>query len=108
MATLGAVARLSGCSVEELRGPRRQRSIAHARFAAMWATRRVLGHLSRGSYPALGRLFARNHTTVMHGVQRAEELRLTDDEFYRLTEALVENRRTAAAADIPMTMGEHR
>ena len=54
-------------------------SRVRARHAAMWACR----ELTDASYPELGRRFGMNHTSVLHGCQRAEEF-LTDAEKRRL------------------------
>lgn len=52
--------------------PYRWRKLAHARHEAMYRARMELGL----SYPKLGVLFARDHSTCLHGV-RAHELRDT-------------------------------
>lgn len=57
-------------SVEELTGRARTRPITDYRQVAM----AVVRQMTRASYPAIGRLFNRDHTTVMHGVARAERV----------------------------------
>jgi len=53
----------------DLRGARRQRSILYPRQVAMFLCRR----LTDASLPEIGRAFGgRDHTTVMHGVQKIE------------------------------------
>ena len=56
-------------------GPKRLRSFARPRQVAMYLCK----HMTRRSLPEIGRRFGgRDHTTVMHGVKRIEELRHTD------------------------------
>lgn len=45
------------------------RRVAEARFMAMYLVRDLLGL----SYPAIGKLFDRDHTTIVHGVQRVRK-----------------------------------
>lgn len=60
------------------RSPARDRRTAFARFATMWLARRYFGI----SYPRIGAFLGRrDHTTVMHGVVRATEMRESDDDF---------------------------
>jgi chromosomal replication initiation ATPase DnaA len=58
----------------ELTGPCRVKAIVHARHEAMWEAFKN----TPLSYPQLGRIFNRDHTTVMHGV-RQHQKRLDDD-----------------------------
>lgn len=77
------IALQTGCSVSEITGQRRQFAIARARFAVYW-----LGiHALQLSLPAIGsKLSKRDHTTVLHGVRRADELRLSDPAFRMMTD----------------------
>ena len=55
--------------VQELRGARRQRSIMHPRQIAMFLCRR----LTEASLPEIGRAFGgRDHTTILHAVDKIE------------------------------------
>lgn len=54
----------------EIWSARRNRDLVRARWAAMYAVSR----LTRLSYPQMGRLFGKDHTTVMHGVQMASRI----------------------------------
>lgn len=66
-----AIARQYGCTVEAIVGDRRHKSITHARQAAWYA---VYHHGDRSfSYPEIGRMFNRDHTTVMSGCARHAE-----------------------------------
>lgn len=79
-------ARLFDVTVAEIRGPARGGAVVRARFAVMWAARRVYGF----STPHLGRhLGGRDHTTVLNALIRVEQLRGADEEFRVQTDALV-------------------
>ncbi len=58
-----------GLGQDELTGPVREHPMSEARIVGYYLARR------RGmSYPVIGRLFNRDHTTVMSGVKRADAL----------------------------------
>ena len=64
--------------LSEMIGPRRVRTIARPRQIAMYLAKQ----LTSRSLPEIGRRFGgRDHTTVMHGVRRIEELRATDNQI---------------------------
>jgi hypothetical protein len=65
-AVLTAAVHESGWSTEEMRGASRERSLVSWRQIAMAAAREVTGD----SYPALGRVFDRDHTTVIASVRK--------------------------------------
>lgn len=67
---IAAVADRRGFKAEDLRGPSRKRPIAHARHEAMYLCRLE----GRWTFPQIGRVFARDHATVIHGI-RAHEAR---------------------------------
>ncbi len=54
----------------EMRGPDRHKQFVEARWVA-WAEMVDRGY----SYPQIGRFFGRDHSTVMHGVRRAREMK---------------------------------
>lgn len=56
-----------GLSLAALIGRSRSASLVRARHVAMYVARETLG----ASYPEIGRAFRRDHTSVMHGVERA-------------------------------------
>ena len=59
-------------------GPKRVRSIARPRQVAMYLSKQ----LTLRSLPEIGRRFGgRDHTTIMHGVRRIEELMATDSQL---------------------------
>jgi len=64
--------------LSDLIGPRRVRTIARPRQVAMWLAKQ----LTSRSLPEIGRRFGnRDHTTVMHGVRRIEELKTHDSQI---------------------------
>ncbi len=64
--------------LSELLGPTRQRVIARPRQVAMYLAKR----LTTRSLPDIGRRFGkRDHTTIMHGVKRIEELMADDSQL---------------------------
>ena len=69
----------------DLLSERRTRAIARPRQIAMYLCKQ---HTTR-SYPDIGRRFGgRDHTTVLHGVRKIEELLPQDDQIARDVEAL--------------------
>ena len=73
----------TGVSVNEIMGPRRLFATVRARFAVYWIS--VYG-LQR-SLPEIGqKLSNRDHTTVLHGHRRAEEMREIDPAFKMMTD----------------------
>ena len=74
---LERAAKVTGYSQAEIVGAGRTRALSHVRFAIMLVLRR------RGlSFPVIGRLLGnRDHTTVMHGCERAQRLIETDADF---------------------------
>jgi chromosomal replication initiator protein len=60
-----------GLSIDELRGPSRTRPLVTARQICMYLFRELTDY----SYPAIGREFGgRDHTTVMHAVEKIRDL----------------------------------
>ncbi len=75
----------------EMVGPRRHRTIARPRQVAMYLSK----HMTSRSLPEIGRRFGgRDHTTVMHGVRKIEELKAIDNQIFEDLELL---RRTLEA-----------
>jgi chromosomal replication initiator protein len=59
-------------------GPKRLRTIARPRQVAMYLAKT----LTMRSLPEIGRKFGgRDHTTIMHGVRKIEELMATDSQL---------------------------
>lgn len=64
--------------LSEMIGPKRVRNFARPRQVAMFLCKK----LTSRSLPEIGRRFGgRDHTTVMHGVKRIEELRIQDSQI---------------------------
>jgi len=70
-----------GLTVLDLLSRRVARSVARPRQVAMWVCR----HETLASLPEIGRAFGgRDHTTVMHAIQRIDGLMATDPAFAAL------------------------
>jgi len=77
--------------LSDLIGPKRVRTIARPRQVAMYLAKQ----LTSRSLPEIGRRFGgRDHTTVMHGVKRIDELKAVDNQIAEDLELL---RRTLEA-----------
>jgi chromosomal replication initiator protein len=64
--------------LSDMIGPKRVRTFARPRQVAMYLCKQ----LTSRSLPEIGRRFGgRDHTTVMHGVRRIEELRQQDGQI---------------------------
>lgn len=89
-----AVSKVTLPSVEELIGPRRSRTIAYPRFICYDLMKKFCW---RNSLVQIGQFMGgRDHTTIIHGLRRAEELLAGDREFaYDHNLALAEVRRVA-------------
>ncbi len=71
--------------LSDIIGPKRVRSFARPRQVAMYLCKQ----LTSRSLPEIGRRFGgRDHTTVMHGVRRIEELKMTDGQIAEDVEML--------------------
>ncbi|SLN31622.1 Chromosomal replication initiator protein DnaA [Pseudooctadecabacter jejudonensis] len=64
--------------LSDLLGPKRTRTLARPRQMAMWLCKQ----LTTRSLPEIGRKFGkRDHTTIMHGVRKIDELRQSDSQI---------------------------
>ncbi len=64
--------------LSDMIGPKRMRTIARPRQIAMYLSK----ELTARSLPEIGRRFGgRDHTTIMHGVRKVEELRASDPQI---------------------------
>ncbi|HKL68093.1 chromosomal replication initiator protein DnaA [Salibaculum sp.] len=64
--------------LSDMLGPRRPRNLARPRQIAMWLCK----NMTSRSLPEIGRKFGkRDHTTIMHGIRKIEELRQTDSQI---------------------------
>ena len=75
-------------SFDELLSKNNSRHIAHPRQVAMYLCK----HLTKHSYPEIGRAFGgKHHTTVIHSVEKIESLVGTDGTLQRLISELSES-----------------
>jgi chromosomal replication initiator protein len=75
-------------TIEELISKNNARQISHPRQVAMYLCK----HLTKHSYPEIGRAFGgKHHTTVMHSVEKIEALVATDETLQRLISELSES-----------------
>ena len=81
-----AVATAVGVDVEDILGEGRTTSVARARRLAMAVARWTTGW----SYPEIGRFFGRDHSSVIHAVNRVERDE-RDHKLARRIVALVDN-----------------
>jgi chromosomal replication initiator protein len=64
--------------LSDMIGPKRVRTIARPRQIAMYLAKQ----LTSRSLPEIGRRFGgRDHTTIMHGVRKVEELMTSDSQL---------------------------
>jgi chromosomal replication initiator protein len=64
------------------------RQIAYPRQIAMYLTK----ELTQASLPEIGRAFGgKHHTTVLHSVQKIDELRQSDEDLNRLIQSLIDS-----------------
>lgn len=74
-----------GLTVRALRGDWRRRDMIEARWVVMWIAREVFAR----PLVLIGRMLGnRDHTTVLHGVEKITERRAADAEFRARTDRL--------------------
>ena len=82
---LSTVAEVTGVSVTEVTGDKRSRPVVEARHLAMYLAR----ELTDASLPKIGeRIGGRDHTTVLHAVDKITKLMREDREMYGLVQRL--------------------
>ena len=79
---LARMAAATGTTIEELTGRGQGRRMAFVRFACFLQLRRLKGF----SLPQIGAIFNRDHTTVLHGIRRAEKMEKASASFRALME----------------------
>ena len=72
-AILGFVSERLGVSRAQILGTGKGKTVAFARHVAMYLAKKVA--VPEPSYPELGRLFDRNHTTVLAAIRKVDGLR---------------------------------
>lgn len=81
-----AVGAVTGFSRSELQSNRRHVELAQARFTVFWLAKQMTSQ----TLANIGQHFGdRDHSTVHYGVERAEELRASDEQYRMLTDALL-------------------
>ena len=73
-----AVFRKYGISKEDLLSPKRSKDIADARHVAVYLIRTV----TEMSFPSIGKLFSRDHATIMTSYKKIEERTIKDAAFF--------------------------
>jgi chromosomal replication initiator protein len=82
---LTAVAETTGISITEMTGDKRSRTIVESRHLAMYLAR----ELTDASLPKIGeRMGNRDHTTVLHAVEKIAKLMQQDREMYNRVQRL--------------------
>src|SRR6202051_2612405 len=82
-----AVAEQFGLRLVEIKAKNNSRAIVYPRQVAMYLAK----HMTEASLPEIGRQFGgKHHTTVLHSVEKIEELRKTDKDLNRLINKLTE------------------
>ena len=85
-AIMDATSEMFGYELEELKGKRRHRSLVQARQISMYVVR----ELTDLSYPAIAREFGgRDHTTVMHAVEKVVKQMAERRQVYDQVSALI-------------------
>jgi chromosomal replication initiator protein len=83
---LEATADRYGFEIDQLTGRRRHRDLVQARQVAMYVCRQ----LTALSFPSIAREFGgRDHTTIIHAVERVEELMKQRQDVYDQVTALL-------------------
>lgn len=85
-----------GIEIDDILSPTRRRKIAWPRQVAMMLARQHTGY----SLPRLGRLFKRDHSTILEGIRQAER-RVANDRSLAATVRMMERRLGVASADPP-------
>jgi chromosomal replication initiator protein len=82
---LSAVAETTGISVTEITGDKRSRPVVESRHLAMYLAR----ELTDASLPKIGeRIGSRDHTTVLHAVEKIAKLMREDRDMYNRVQRL--------------------
>ncbi len=82
-----AVAEQFGLRLVEIKAKNNSRAIVYPRQIAMYLAK----HLTEASLPEIGRQFGgKHHTTVLHSVEKIDEVRKTDKDLNRMINKLTE------------------
>jgi len=100
-----AVAKHFGLTLGELRGKSRRQAVADARGLAMYVSRQLTG----ASYAEIGRQFGnRDHTTVLHAVQKFAAAVDRERSMRQLVEELAHEQVRVARLDLPRPLQDTR
>jgi chromosomal replication initiator protein len=89
---LSAVAESTGISITEITGDKRSRSVVESRHLAMYLTR----ELTDASLPKIGdHIGGRDHTTVLHAVDKVSKLLREDRDLYNRVQRLTAKLKSA-------------
>jgi len=92
-----SVSAVTGISPRAMMADRRNDDFVRARYAVFW----VAAEATSLSLAAIARLAGdRDHTTVLYGLRRAEELRVSDATFRLTTDTLLGTLRAVEANDL--------
>jgi len=76
---VAAVARFYDVKIRDMQRPVRHRIVARARMIAMF----LLRNCSNLSFPEIGRIVGRDHSTVIHGVNQVTRVWATDERMQK-------------------------
>ena len=75
-------------TVDEIKSKNNSRAVAFPRQVAMYLCKR----LTKSSFPEIGKEFGgKHHTTVMHSVDKIDQLQKDDRNFHRMISELIDN-----------------
>lgn len=96
VATIRAAADYFGVPYDDMYGPIRLREYVYARFASYY----VMRERDELSYLQIGRRFSKDHSTIIHGCRRADDLLRRDADFAAFVVAQMSLPKHSAAASI--------
>ena len=75
-----------GVEMTQLKSRRRDARITQVRHMAYWLCRQV----KNNSYPKIGRYFDRDHSTIMHGVEKFDQQVRADPVLRKMTKRAID------------------
>lgn len=100
-AIIAATCRHYGLTLDELRGPKRESRITWPRQQAM----KIIRDNTKLTFPQIGRIFNRDHTTVIHALRRVKS-KASDADLLSMTQ--IEARATEASERATVFMFKSR
>jgi chromosomal replication initiation ATPase DnaA len=79
------ICEVTGLTADEIKSQRQTPELVRARHAAAWLAREATVH----SFPQIGRVLNRDHTTIQSNARQGELRRRRDDDFLKLTNQLL-------------------